>query len=126
VDEQKQVQTSPRQCGQLAEERALDYLQTQGLAFLTRNYRMPGRRGNEIDLILREIDGTVVFVEVRSKRSSVGGSAAASVTASKQRKIIRAAHHYLLRWRQLPPCRFDVVSLNDQQIEWIKAAFDAK
>jgi putative endonuclease len=125
--ENEQNATNPRDCGIRAEDCALAHLQSQGLTLLTRNYRMPGRRGNEIDLILREKNGTIVFVEVRSKRcATVGGYAAESVTSRKQHKIIRAAQYYLLKWRTLPPCRFDVVSIDNEVIEWIKAAFNAE
>jgi putative endonuclease len=53
------------------------------------------------------------------------GGAAASVSATKQQRIIFAARHYLLRWRAPPPCRFDVVALEPDGVVWLKAAFDA-
>ena len=81
-------------------------------------------RGGEVDLILRESDGTLVFVEVRSRAGAGHGGALASVGGTKQRRIVRAAQHYLLRLPVLPPCRFDVVALDGGQISWIKAAFD--
>jgi len=93
-----------------------------------RNYRVAGgphARGAEVDLILRERDGTLVFVEVRSRAGTKHGGAAASVGSSKQRRIVRAAQHYLLRQQALPPCRFDVVALDGGHIQWLKAAFDA-
>jgi Holliday junction resolvase-like predicted endonuclease len=68
-----------RQRGNAAEDRALAYLQAQGLQLLERNYRTPGRGGGEIDLILRERDGTVVFVEVRSRSSNAVGGAGSSI-----------------------------------------------
>ena len=113
--------------GDHAESLALAYLQRQGLVLVQRNYRValgPHARGAEVDLILRERDGTLVFVEVRSRASSSHGGALASVGATKQRRIVRAAQHYLLRLPVLPPCRFDVVALEGGQINWVKAAFD--
>ena len=74
---------------------------------------------------MRTPDGTVAFVEVRHRKSASHGGAAASVSASKQRRIIFAARHYLMRLGQPPPCRFDVVVLEQGGIEWLKAAFDA-
>jgi putative endonuclease len=56
-------QTTKR-VGDAAEERALQFLQEQGLRLLVRNYRTPGRGGGEIDLIMRAPDATLVFVEV--------------------------------------------------------------
>lgn len=117
--------TTTRVLGQVAEDRAWAHLQRAGLTLVQRNYRTPGRGGGEIDLIVREADGTLVFVEVRSRRSSSHGGAAASVGATKRRRIVRAAQHFLLRWRSLPPCRFDVVTVDGDQVAWLKAAFDA-
>ncbi len=114
-----------KQAGDAAEDAALRYLQQAGLRLLERNYRTPGRGGGEIDLILRAPDGTTVFVEVRQRQSVSHGGAAASVSSAKQRRIVFAARHYLLRLRQPPPCRFDVVLLEAGGIEWLQAAFDA-
>ena len=123
---------TPKQVtGNAAEARALAHLQAQGLRLLSRNYRLAGgpfARGAEIDLIMTERDGTLVFVEVRARAggpAGLGGGAAASVTGAKQRRIVRAAQHYLLRLPQLPPCRFDVVAVEGDQLQWIRAAFDA-
>jgi len=114
-----------KQVGDVAEEAALRYLQGQGLRLLQRNYRTPGRGGGEIDLIMHAPDGTTVFVEVRKRASLNHGGAAASVGGVKQRHIIFAARHYLMRLRELPPCRFDVVVLEPDGVQWLQAAFDA-
>ncbi len=111
--------------GDAGEDEALAYLQARGLRLLQRNYRTPGRGGGEIDLIMQAGDGTVVFVEVRKRSRTDHGGAAASIGYAKQRRIIFAAHHYLLRWRQLPPARFDVVSIEATGPQWLQAAFDA-
>lgn len=118
------VGTTTREQGNAAEDAALAYLQQQGLHLLARNYRTPGRGGGEIDLIMRERDGTVAFVEVRLRRSAAFGGAASSIQPAKQKRIVFAARHYLLGLRVPPPCRFDVV-LVEHTIEWIRAAFDA-
>ena len=114
--------------GDAAEARALDHLQAQGLKLVQRNYRVAGgphARGAEVDLILRDRDGTLVFVEVRARASAGHGGALASVGTVKQQRIVRAARHFLLRWPVLPPCRFDVVAIEGGHIHWVKAAFDA-
>ncbi|HAU57555.1 MAG TPA: YraN family protein [Comamonadaceae bacterium] len=113
-----------REQGMAAEDRALAHLQAAGLRLLERNYRTPGRGGGEIDLVLRDRDGTVVFVEVRSRSSRAFGGAGASIGATKQRRIVFAARHYLMRLGAPPPCRFDVV-LVENSVEWIRAAFEA-
>ena len=92
---------------------------------MARNYRTPGRGGGEIDLVMRDRTGTLVFVEVRKRSSRAFGGAAASVSQVKQRRIIFAARHYLMRLAHQPPCRFDVVSLEAGAIEWLRGAFDA-
>ncbi|CAN5792685.1 hypothetical protein BH11PSE8_BH11PSE8_08520 [soil metagenome] len=92
-----------------------------------RNYRVargPRARGGEIDLILRDRDGTLVFAEVRKRRSASFGGAAASIGSDKQRSLVFAAQHFLRTQRTVPPCRFDVVAIDGDRIEWLKAAFD--
>ena len=117
--------TTTKQAGDAAESAALAHLQGSGLRLLTRNYRTPGRGGGEIDLVMRDPGGTVVFVEVRQRTSRDFGGAAASVSPFKQRRIIFAARHYLMRLPRQPPCRFDVVSVEPSGIEWLRGAFDA-
>ena len=95
-----------RQSGAAAEDVALAHLQAAGLSLVTRNYRTPGRGGGEIDLIMRAPDGTLVFVEVRARRGTDKGGAAASVGAIKQRRVVLAAQHYLMRLPAPPPCRW--------------------
>jgi putative endonuclease len=112
--------------GDAGEEEAMAYLQARGLRLLQRNYRTPGRGGGEIDLIMQAADGTVVFVEVRKRSRSDHGGAAASIGYQKQRRIIFAAQHYLLRWRRLPPMRFDVVTIEAAGPEWLQGAFDGE
>jgi putative endonuclease len=115
-----------RMRGNAAEDAALTHLLAQGLRLVERNYRTPGRGGGEIDLILREPDGTLVFVEVRARMDASRGGAAASVDALKRRRIVLAARHYLMRRHASPPrCRFDVVAIDGSQIGWIRGAFDA-
>lgn len=114
--------------GAEAELRALRHLQAQGMRLLERNYRVargPHAPGGEIDLILQDAVGSLVFVEVRARCSASHGGAAASIGARKRRRILLAAQHYLLRYRQPPPCRFDVVAIDDGQLLWLQAAFDA-
>ena len=115
-----------KQAGDQAEALALAHLQRAGLRLLERNYRTPGRGGGEIDLIMRAPDGTTVFVEVRQRRSNSHGGAAASVSVQKQRRVVFAARHYLMRLREPPPCRFDVVVVEPGGIQWLQAAFDTQ
>ena len=81
--------TTTRDRGNAAEDQALAHLQVAGLQLVVRNYRTPGRGGGEIDLVMRERDGTLVFVEVRSRAGSAFGGAGASISAHQA-----AAHHF--------------------------------
>ena len=103
-------------------------MQGQGLSLVCRNYRVargPRARAGEVDLILRDREGTLVFVEVRMRNGRDQGGAAASVGYSKQQRIILAARHYLARLPSPPPCRFDVVAIDAGDLQWLPAAFDA-
>jgi putative endonuclease len=115
--------------GDAAETRALQHLLHHGLKLVQRNYRVaagPRARGGEVDLIMHERDGTLVFVEVRARSGSLHGGAAASVTRGKQQRLIYAAQHYLRRHASPPPCRFDVVAIDGEALEWMRGAFFAE
>ncbi len=107
--------------GKSAEARAEAHLAAHGLKSVARNWRC---RFGEIDLVMQ--DGTtLVFVEVRLRRNTDYGGAAASVTPAKQKKLLAAARLYLAGRAQLPPCRFGVVALGgDDGTDWIRNAFD--
>jgi putative endonuclease len=114
--------------GDAGEERALSWLVKQGLTPVARNFRVaagPRARGGEIDLIMRDRDGTLVFVEVRQRRNTAHGGAAASVTHAKQQRLVRTASIYLSRLPLPTPCRFDVVAIDGEELQWLQAAFDA-
>ena len=103
--------------GRAAEDLAARFLDGQGLHVVARNFRT--KRG-EIDLIARD-GATLVFVEVRFRRSERHGGAAESITAAKQARMVAAAKVYLLRQRGDPPCRFDAIlldALDPARIDW--------
>lgn len=108
--------------GALYERRAEDYLRTQGLLPVARNYQC---KLGEIDLIMRQ-GKTLVFVEVRYRQNRRFGGAAVSVTATKQQRLRRAALSYL-HMKGLneahQPCRFDLVACDGDQLNWIPNAF---
>jgi len=103
------------------EQTALRYLKRQGLAFIEANFTC---KGGEIDLIMRDGD-TLVFVEVRQRADSKHGGAAASITPAKIRRLVRAAQVYLLRFPRVPPCRFDVIAIDGEHLEWLRNAIEA-
>ena len=102
--------------GAAAEARALTFLQQQGLTLVEQNFSC---RWGEIDLILRDQE-TLVFVEVRQRSSARVGGAAASVSAGKQAKLWRTAEVYLQRIRRIPVCRFDLIAIDGDQLEWMR------
>ncbi|MES9858690.1 MAG: YraN family protein [Sedimenticola sp.] len=112
-----------KESGDEAEAQARAHLERAGLQMVEKNYRC--RRG-EIDLIMRQ-GNTLVFVEVRYRRSDAFGSAVESITATKRQRVITAASHYLTCHKQNnSACRFDVVAISGeqrQQLEWIRDAF---
>ncbi len=94
-----------------------------GLVPVARNLRY---KVGELDLVMRD-GATLVFVEVRARRSLAFGGAAASVDARKQMRLRRAAQCYLqaaFGQRAWPACRFDVVAFEAGEPRWLKAAFE--
>ena len=102
--------------GQLWERQALAYLQRQGLRLVEANFRC---KGGEIDLVMRDGDA-LVFVEVRQRADRAHGGAAASISPAKIRRLVHAAQLYLQRLPSLPCCRFDVVAIDGEQLEWLR------
>ncbi|MEH4659483.1 YraN family protein [Phytobacter diazotrophicus] len=116
-------QLTRKQTGDAWELQARHWLERKGMRFLAANVR---ERGGEIDLIMQD-KSTTVFVEVRYRKSSLFGGAAASVTASKQRKLLHAARLWLARHNgsfDTVDCRFDVVAFTENEVEWIQNAFN--
>jgi putative endonuclease len=111
--------------GQWAEDLAHQHLSAAGLSCLARNYRS---RQGECDLIMQHHD-TVVFVEVRYRRSRLYGGAVSSIGATKQHRIAACASRYLQENPEAgrKTCRFDVVviggSRRQPKLEWIQDAF---
>lgn len=107
--------------GREAEERACALLQRRGLRLVERNFRC---RLGEVDLIMAD-GATLVFVEVRYRGHRGFGSGAESVDARKRRRIITAALTYLQRTGAHDrPCRFDVISVRGEALQWTRNAFD--
>jgi putative endonuclease len=105
------------------EEQALRFLQRQRLRLVARNVNY---RGGELDLVMRDYDGTLVFVEVRARSGMGFGGAGASVDRGKRERIIGAARQYLARLRGPEPrCRFDVIAFDGGRLSWYRAAFDS-
>lgn len=112
--------TAQQIAGQAGEDAALAYLAAQGLTLLQRNFRC---KGGEIDLVMQD-GAALVFVEVRRRANLRHGGAAASITRSKQARLIIAAQLYLQRYRMPPACRFDVIAIDGERLAWLRNAID--
>ena len=112
--------------GKRGEERAATYLESKGFTILERNYRQPS---GEIDLIARDGE-TLVFIEVKTRRSGSHGHPLEAVNARKQQQVCRTALHYLARNNLMETTiRFDVVALlgstENPEISHVAGAFEA-
>ncbi len=112
--------------GAAAETRARALLESHGLVHLASNWRAHfHKQAGELDLVMRE-GATIVFVEVRARASRRFGGAAASITPAKRAKLLLAARAWLhRRGGTEPPCRFDVVAFDGDEVEWIRDALGA-
>ena len=111
--------------GKAGEDLAERYLKRQGYAVVERNYRCPL---GEIDLIAVNRQA-VVFVEVKTRRVDTSGAPLESVNAVKQRRLKRAALHYLNKHRLHDrDVQFDVVGIslasNPPSVRHVRHAFD--
>jgi putative endonuclease len=118
--------TQKQLIGQAAEDIAAGFLRAKGLEILERNYL---RRLGELDIVARDGD-VLVIAEVRTRATDRYGGAAASVTARKQQRIIRAASQLLQQRRDLARLRvrFDVIAVlgmdtERPRVEWLQHAF---
>ncbi|ANI30225.1 hypothetical protein PL78_10365 [Yersinia entomophaga] len=114
---------SQRDIGANYERLARRHLEQAGLVFHSANVSV---RGGEIDLIMRD-GATWVFVEVRFRRNATFGGAAASVTHTKQQRLLRAAAVWLAQRGasfDTSSCRFDVFAITGNQLEWLPNAFN--
>jgi putative endonuclease len=94
--------------GRLGEQAAVAYLRARGYRVVTTNWRT---RFGEIDVVA-EHDGTLVFVEVRTRRTDGFGTAAESVDRRKQRQLVLMAGQYLQRHAPDASARIDVITVS--------------
>ncbi|MEN3002602.1 MAG: YraN family protein [Armatimonadota bacterium] len=93
--------------GKWGEQAVATWLERQGFRLLARNWR---RREGEIDIVAMQ-GATLVFLEVKTRRSETFGAPEESVDERKQRQLARLAQRYLDENPSLAfeECRFDVV-----------------
>ena len=111
--------------GSIGEKLAREHLEKEGYAIITTNWRY-GR--HEADLVAY-YEGTLVFVEVKTRTNTEYGEPEELVTRDKQRGYIRLANAYIMKYRREEEVRFDVISVivepTDFQLKHIVNAFDA-
>ncbi|MEM8547928.1 MAG: YraN family protein [Pseudomonadota bacterium] len=122
------VAEDPRQTGDDAERAIEAWLQARGLETVARNFRS---RFGELDLVMNDAE-VLAIIEVRYRGPGAYASAAETVTAHKQHRIIQATRYFLSRHPTLATrcIRFDVVAVDEgyaqePRIAWHKAAFNA-
>ena len=116
------MDTHTKSIGNAYEIRAASYLLSKGYFILEKNYRC---RYGEIDLIVQSPDKTIVFVEVKSRRTYSYGCAAESITSDKREKIRKTSLFYIherkLDWDQM--YRYDVITFQNDILNHIENAF---
>ena len=116
------MKKTTRQIGTLYEEKTALYLSKQGIKITEKNFTC---KYGEIDLIGKDGD-YIVFIEVKYRKNNAAGGPSYAVDHKKQNRICRAADVYLLKngYGFSLPCRFDVVLVTGERMEYIKNAFD--
>lgn len=115
-----------RQRGKNAETQACEFLEKHGLQLLQKNYTC---YFGEVDLIMKDKNNDIVFVEVRSRQFDHCGYALQSITPKKEKKILKTAQYYLQqkKWLDKMNCRFDIIAISyanrETEIDWITHAF---
>lgn len=119
------MRNSRQKFGEKSESIAASYLKKKGYKIIEKNYRT---KLGEIDIIAKDKD-TMVFIEVKARRSGQFGNPKWAVTLNKQRKISMVALQYLkTNGQSNVKARFDVVSIisshDNPNIEIVKNAFE--
>lgn len=105
--------------GKRAEIKAKKYLVNQGLEWIASNVRYPF---GELDIVMKQ-GSTWVFVEVKYRSNTQFGGALQAVNPKKIARLRKAANHYLQQHRINAPCRFDLIAINGEQLEWLTDIF---
>lgn len=106
-----------REIGDKYEEKAVKLLISRGYKILERNYRV---KAGEIDIIAK-FEDTIVFIEVKYRKTLKYGYGLEAVDYRKIRRIYNAAKVYLTLNKKLSAkIRFDCISFLGEKISWTK------
>ena len=109
-----------RRIGTFYEEAVSEYLKSHGIDILQKNYRC---KYGEIDLIGKDGE-TTVFFEVKYRKNYQYGNPLEAVTKQKQRTICKCAAFFCYNHKNVREIRYDVIGVLDEEIIWIKNAFE--
>lgn len=109
-----------RTTGTAYEKIAADYLRKQGVYIKEVNYRVAQ---GEIDIIGEDKE-TIIFIEVKYRKTASYGQPWEAVSKHKQRKICKAARQYCYSKRIQKQVRYDIVSICGEEILWFQNAFE--
>lgn len=118
-EKRKGPEMNYRKQGASYEEIAASYLKEQGIKIIKKNYRI---RQGEVDLI-GEDTSHLIFIEIKYRKTAKFGEPFEAVSLLKQKKICKAAEHYLLKYGTKKQIRYDVVSILGEHISWYRNAF---
>lgn len=105
----KRLLDDPKRLGRWGQRRCERFLQRSGCRTIARNYAF---RGGELDLVMADKDGTLVFVEVKTRRHEEFAPAKSAVNFTKQQKLTRTAKRFLNDFDVSDrPLRFDVLTV---------------
>lgn len=105
----KRLLSDPKRLGRWGQSRSQKYLSRRGCKTIARNYAYSG---GELDLVMADADGTIVFVEVKTRQSEDFAPAISAVNIKKRQKMIRTARRFLREFNIADrPLRFDVVTV---------------
>jgi len=122
----KRLLANGKRLGRWGEKHGERFLRGRGLRTLARNFTC---KSGEIDIIMTDEEGTIVFVEVKTRSDESFVKAEQTVTHAKQARMLRAARYFLSSHKiEERPCRFDIVTVvlpekSSVQIKHYKNAF---
>jgi len=107
------------QIGKDGEKEAINFLKKKGYRILFTNYRNSRR---EIDLIVQNND-TIVFIEVKKRKNAQFGTPETFVSEGQKKRIRKAAEHFLIKENWFGDIRFDIISIENNEIIHFEDAF---
>lgn len=105
----RRLLANPHRLGRWGQDRSEKYLSVRGCKTIARNYAFGG---GELDLVMADVNGAIVFVEVKTRQSEEFAPAKAAVNYDKQKKMIRTAKRFLREFNISDrPLRFDIMTV---------------